>query len=125
MYQFSFEKLEVWQLARSFSAHVYRLTDSFPHQERYGLISQLRRAAISIPSNLAEGAGRSSPKDQANFYQLAYGSAMEAINQLIIACDLRFISDGELEACRAQLGEISAKINALRKSAKNRAVIKG
>ena len=117
MYSFSFEKLEVWQLARNFTAFVYQISEKFPNHEKYGLASQLRRASISITSNLAEGAGRTSSKEQANFYQRAYSSAMEAINQLIIANDLKYINHTELDLARSQVSEISNKINALRKAA--------
>lgn len=117
MYKFSFEKLEVWQIARNFNLFIYRVTEKFPTQEKYGLVSQLRRSSISISSNLAEGTGRTSSKDQANYYQLAYSSAMETINQLIIANDLNYISDAELNFSRSQVSEISNKINALRRAA--------
>jgi four helix bundle protein len=117
MYQFSFEKLEVWQLARQFAAEIYHLTERFPKDERFGLVSQLRRASISIASNLAEGAGRTSSKDQANFYQLAYSSTLEVLNQLIISSDLNFIKEPYLSHCRSKTEELANKINALHKSA--------
>ena len=120
MYQFSFEKLEVWQLARQFAVEIYHITERFPKDERFGLVSQLRRASISIASNLAEGAGRTSSKDQANFYQLAYSSTLEVLNQLIISSDLKFIQEPNISNCRSKTEELVNKINALRKSAINR-----
>lgn len=117
MYQFSFEKLEVWQLARQFAVEIYHITERFPIDERFGLVSQLRRASISIASNLAEGAGRTSSKDKANFYQLAYSSTLEVLNQIIISSDLKFIQEPDLSNCRSKTEELANKINALRKSA--------
>ena len=72
----SFEKLDVWQKARTYVKIIYQLTESFPDNEKFGWISQLRRASISIVSNIAEGTSRSSLKDQIRFTEIAYGSAM-------------------------------------------------
>jgi four helix bundle protein len=88
MRTYAFEKLEVWQNAREFSVAIYRHTREFPSEEKFGLTAQLRRAAISIASNIAEATGRSSEKDRQHFYRIAYGSLMEVLNQLIIASDL-------------------------------------
>lgn len=76
-YQFSFEKLEVWQMARKLAVRIYKQTQSFPNEEKYGLTSQIRRSALSIGSNIAEGSTRASAKDQAHFTTVAYGSLME------------------------------------------------
>jgi len=81
MKQFSFEKLVVWQKSKDLSIHIYRITSSFPKEEKFGLISQLRRCAVSIASNLAEGSGRNSSKDKARFSEIAYGSLLELLNQ--------------------------------------------
>ena len=70
---------------------MYALLKKFPREEQYALSDQLRRAVISIPSNIAEGSGRNSQKDQAHFYSIAYGSLMEVFSQLDIACDLGYI----------------------------------
>lgn len=85
MKQYSFDKLEVWSLAKDFSRLVYKITQSFPYDEKYGIISQLRRASISVCTNLAEGSGRINNKDKAHFTQIAYGSLMEVLNLLIIS----------------------------------------
>jgi len=77
VHTYSFEKLEVWQKASVYVSTIYKLTESFPVVEKFGLVSQLRRASISIVSNIAEGTSRSSLKDQVRFTEIAYGSAIE------------------------------------------------
>ena len=71
MYTYPFEKLEVWYLSKKLAVDIYKLTKTFPPEEKYGMVSQMRRAAISVSSNLAEGTARSTAKDRANFYQIA------------------------------------------------------
>jgi len=88
---FSFEKLTVWQKARELSSVIYRLTIRFPADERFGLISQMRRCSVSISSNIAEGTSRHSAKDKARFTEISYGSTMELLNQIILSKDLNFI----------------------------------
>lgn len=116
MHIYSFEKLQVWQDARQFTVFIYKLTSSFPGEEKFGLVSQIRRACISIASNIAEGSARKSAKDQANFYQIAYSSALEVLNQLIISTDLQLISNEHLIICREKIESLSNKLNALRNS---------
>ncbi len=116
MHVYAFEKLQVWQDARNFTVFIYKLTADFPSEEKFGLVSQVRRACISIASNIAEGSARKSAKDQANFYQMAYSSALEVLNQLIISSDLKFLSDDDLIVCREKIESISIKLNALRNS---------
>ena len=84
------KELEVWKKGMVFVAEVYRLTGHFPKEEIYGLTSQLRRSAVSIPSNIAEGAARNSHKEFIQFLFIAAGSAAEAETQLLIAQELRF-----------------------------------
>ncbi len=117
--KFVFEKLEVWQLAKELAIELYGATKKFPVEERYGLVSQIYRAVISVASNIAEGASRTSKKDRAHFYQIAYSSLMEVAAQLIIARDLTFISSPENARLREKLQEISNKLNALYKSQLN------
>jgi four helix bundle protein len=88
MHSYSFEKLEVWIEAKEFAKQIYTLTSTFPASEKYGLTFQLRRAAISVCSNLAEGSARQSYKDKAHFTTMAFGSALEILNQLIISMEL-------------------------------------
>ncbi|MGB1248701.1 MAG: four helix bundle protein [Chitinophagales bacterium] len=114
-HQFSFEKLSVWQDARFFVKEIYQITKSFPREEQFGLTSQIRRAAVSVCSNLAEGTARISMKEQARFTEIAYGSLIEVLNQLIIAVDLDFYSEKELNIMRPKIEKLSNQINALRK----------
>src|SRR5688500_17910527 len=100
MHTYSFEKLEVWQDSRKFIVKVYNTTSRFPVDERFGLIAQLRRAAVSIASGIAEGAGRKTSKDQSHFYRVAYSSLMEVLNQLLISSDLMYIAVDELQDMR-------------------------
>ena len=115
MYTYSFEKLEVWQLAKKLVVKIYQITSNFPPEEKFGLVSQLRRAAVSICSNLAEGSGRSTSKDQGNFYNKAYSSLVEVLNQLLISYELNWMSQVDLNDVRADIEIISSKINSLRK----------
>ena len=93
MRTFSFEKLNVWQKSRQLSVAIYTLTKSFPDEERFGLISQMRRCAVSVSSNIAEGSGRHSSKDKARFTEISYSSLLELLNQLILSQDLELISE--------------------------------
>jgi len=95
---------------------VYKATETFPPAEKFGLTNQLRRAAVSIASNITEGSGRASAKDQAHFYTISYSSLMELYNQLIISNDLGWLSNNDLEFFKKEIGRISSKINALRKA---------
>ena len=83
---FGFEKLEVWQEGIVFADEVYRATRDFPGDERFGLTSQLRRSAVSVAANIAEGSGRGSRKDFTRFVEIAFGSLMETVSHLAIAC---------------------------------------
>jgi four helix bundle protein len=116
MHTYSFEKLEVWQLSRKLIVSVYKLTKSFPPDEKVGMISQMRRASVSVCSNLAEGSGRKTAKDQASFYNTSYSSLMELLNQLIISVDLGWLEAGQLIEIRNEIEILSNKINSLRNS---------
>ncbi len=113
-YKFSFEKLEVWQLSKGFIKAIYKITKEFPSNEKYGLVSQINRASVSVASNLAEGTSRASYRDQAHFSHLAYSSLMEVMCQLIIAKDLKMINEDNYQKLRNIAEEISNKINSLR-----------
>ena len=91
----SFRKLNAYIYAKELVKKVYELLKKFPREEQYALCDQLRRAVISLPSNIAEGTGRVSSKDQAHFFTIAYGSLMEVLTQMDVACDLGYISNGE------------------------------
>jgi len=116
--KYAFENLEVWQKSRELTKRVYQLTKDFPTEEKYGLTSQLRRAAVSVSSNIAEGSTRWSKKDQARFYEIAFGSLIEILNQLILANDLEFLNEKDLENLRKEIVSTGRMLNALYKSAK-------
>lgn len=115
-YLFSFENLQVWQDTRSLIKGVYVISKKFPDDEKFGLTNQIRRAAISVSSNLAEGSARVTDKDKAYFYNMAYSSLMEVFSQLIIASDLQYINQEVVTEHRTLIEKISSKINALRKA---------
>lgn len=89
---FSFEKLAVWQKAIDYADFVYNVTKDFPAEERFGLISQLRRSAVSVSANVAEGSSRSSKVDMARFIEIAYGSLLESVTNFEIAKRQEFVS---------------------------------
>jgi four helix bundle protein len=114
MYQFAFEKLEAWQLARELVAAVYVLTEKFPDKEKFGLTNQIRRASTSVAANLAEGSARTTAKDQAHFSNIAYSSLIEVLSHVLIAVDLKFANENDLAVLRQKIGPLSLKINNLR-----------
>jgi len=91
MKQYSFETLEVWQDSKEFAVKIYKITSAFPPEEKFGLISQIRRAAVSVCSNIAEGNSKRSAKDKTNYIHISYASTMELLNHIIIAHDLEMI----------------------------------
>ncbi len=113
-YEFSFEKLQVWQLARVIVVDIYKITEKFPGKEIFGLVSQMRRAAISVCANIAEGSTRGSFKEQARFTTIAYGSLIELLNHIILSSDLGYIPVNEVEIFRKKIRPLSVKINNLR-----------
>ena len=115
MYQYNFEKLEIWQLSRKLVKRIYITTQIFPDEEKFGLTSQLRRATVSVSSNIAEGNGRNSNKDKARFIEIAYSSLLEVINQLILSNDLGFIEESSLLEYRIEINELSNKLNSFHK----------
>lgn len=115
-HKYSFEKLEVWKNAMLFAKELYYITEKFPKSELYCLVSQLRRAAISISSNIAEGSTRKSFKDQSRFTEIAYGSLLEVLNQLIFSNSLGYIDADNLIYLRIKIEEIARQLNALKKS---------
>lgn len=116
LYQFSFEKLEIWRLARELAKFIYDTTRSFPADEKFGLVSQMRRAAVSVAANIAEGSSRNTAKDQAKFTTIAYSSLMELFNHLIISTDLGYISETEIPAYRQRIQLLSVKLSNFRAS---------
>jgi len=114
---YGFEKHAVWQEVHNFVKSICIMKKSFSKEEKYGLTDQLCRAAVSVSSNFAEGSSRTSSKDQSHFYQLAYSSLMEVLNQFILCFDLGDIVREDLLTMRASIGKISFQINQMRKSA--------
>ena len=113
-----FKELEIWKRSRLFCSEIYQITSSFPSDEKFGLTNQLRRAAVSIPSNIAEGSSRNSNKDFSRFLEIAIGSAYEIETQVLIAFDLGFVSTDECEKSVNELAEIIKMISRFRSTLK-------
>lgn len=107
------ENLDVWKKGMSFVVALYKATERFPKDERFGLTSQLRRAAVSIPANIAEGAGRKSPKEFAYFLSNSQGSASEVDTELDLANRLNYIDESTYLALRSSLDEIGRMLTGL------------
>ncbi len=116
---YHFEKLEVWQQSRQVVVAVYKLMKKFPAEERYGLCDQLRRAVISVPSNIAEGISRIAVKETIHFLEIAFGSLMEVYCQLQIAVDLEYITEEDFEQIKPLIHSTSNMLNGLHKAKKN------
>jgi four helix bundle protein len=113
---FNFEKLDVWQKAIDFADLIYSETRTFPSDERFGLTNQLRRAAVSISSNIAEGSSRSSKSDFARFAEIATGSVFEVVSQAFIAHRQSFLSEDQFRKIYTDAEELSRMLSGLRKS---------
>ena len=120
MHSYSFERLEVWHLARQLVKDIYRISKKFPEDERFGLTHQIRKASISISSNIAEGSSRRTGKDQGRFTEIAFGSLMEVLNQLITAFDLEYIEYAEVENERPLIDVLANKLNKLHDTQMNK-----
>jgi len=107
----SHESLEVWRRGVEFVVSIYRVTEKFPSDERFGLVSQLRRAAVSIPANIAEGAARDYIKEKLRFISIAQGSASEVSTELLISQKLGFINVTESEKLREECEEIGKMLS--------------
>ena len=114
----SFRELRVWQLGMDLAERIYILTDSFPKSETYGITSQIRRSAVSIPSNLAEGHGRNSTKEFLQFIAISFGSICELETQILLSYRLKYINKDDLETILALLTETSKTIRGLQKALK-------
>ena len=113
---FNFEKLDAWDKAIKLANLIYAATRSFPADERFGLTNQLRRAAVSISSNLAEGCPRSSRQDFARFVEIATGSAFEVASQAVIARDQGYLSEANYQLITVAASEITRMLSGLRHS---------
>lgn len=115
----SFTKLETWQEAHRLVLEAYALSKLFPKEEMFGLANQMRRASVSITSNIAEGFSRQSYKGKAQFYSVALGSLTEVQSQLLIARDLGYIQKSEFDEIASQTIKVHKMLNGLIKSSKN------
>jgi len=112
--KYSYKNLDAYKESKSLVLLVYRLLRQFPKEEQYALCDQLRRAVISVPSNIAEGSGRFSSKEQVHFLEIAYGSLQEVECQLDIAHDLEYISDDDLKVSEGQIRKVGALLAGMR-----------
>ena len=103
MKTYTFEKLECWKHAKDLAVWIYAATNGYPAEEKFGIVSQMRRAAISIASNLAEGTSRSSKKVQAHFSTLSYSNAIELLNDIIISMELNYLSKEQYNEGRRKI----------------------
>ena len=117
---YSFEGLEVWKSSMNLVVTVYDLMKQFPTTERYALCDQLRRSIVSVPSNIAEGSGRSSLREKVRFIEIAYGSLLEAYCQLSIAAKLNYITSKDFNSLKDQISCISKMLSKLRSSFKSK-----
>jgi four helix bundle protein len=116
----SYKDLDVWKKSFAFSLEIYKTTAAFPSEEKFGIISQLRRAAVSIPSNIAEGWSRKSTKSYIQFLNVAVGSVAEAETLLLLSFELKYISNEAKQNLVSLLNEIARMLNALISSLKNK-----
>jgi four helix bundle protein len=119
----TFENLRVWQKAHALVLGVYRITAQFPGEERYGLVSQRRRAAVSVPANIAEGFKKRGVRDKTNFYNIAQGSLEELRYYAILSRDLGYVSD--VAALRRDIDEVARMLHGLAASTGRRAADAG
>ena len=116
------KKLDVWQAAMKSTTMIYKLTNKFPEEEKFGLVSQMRRAVISIPCNIAEGAARQGKREFKNFLSMAQGSLSELDTELELAVLLGYVNTGDLQEIGDQLLRIDKMLSGLIRSLKNRAM---
>lgn len=116
MNDFFYKKLEAYKLAKEFTIYVYSLLKRYPSYEQYALCDQLRRAAVSIPSNIAEGMGRMAIKERIHFLEISYASIMEVICQLDISQSLGYIDEIELKAAETKAETLTRVLSGLRRT---------
>ena len=116
----NYKELNVWQKAYQLCLNIYKNTQDFPGEEKYGLVSQIRRAAVSVPSNIAEGYGRKSTKEYLQLLYVAYGSICELETQILLSGDLKYIEAGDLERLQQDTGAVERMLKALIKSLENK-----
>ncbi len=112
----NFKELKIWQKSRQLTKEIYLVTQNFPKEEKYDLVSQIRRSSVSIPSNIAEGSGRESKKEFIRFLNISISSAFELETQIIISSDLGYIKEQKYIILIEEINEIQKMIFGLRKS---------
>lgn len=111
--KFRFENLQVWQDARRFTSHIYAITKNFPQDERFSLVDQLRRAAVSIALNIAEGSDRKSDIEFRRYLRMSITSTEEVVTALFISLDQKYLTESEFNSLYEESHMIVAKLNAL------------
>jgi len=116
----NYKELKVWQKSYQSCLEVYKITKGFPKEEVYGLTSQIRRAAVSVPSNIAEGYGRKTTPEYIRSLYIAYGSNCELETQVLLSYDLGYIKDENMKKIQEEIGEVERMLKALIKSLENK-----
>ena len=116
----NYKELKVWQRSYQLCLEIYKITKGFPDEEKYGITSQLRRAAVSVSSNIAEGYGRKTTPEYIQFLYIAYGSTCEMETQILLSGDLGYITTGKLEMLIEGIREVERMLKALIKSLENK-----
>ena len=112
---FSFQKMKLYQLAKELAIYSYQLTEKYPQNERYAIMNQINRAAVSVPSNIAEGTSRRSNKEKLNFINIAYGSLMELVCQMEISYELKYITKEENDTIIQKTKDLAVKMSNYKK----------
>jgi four helix bundle protein len=120
MNDFFYKKLEAYKLAKEFTIYVYSLLKAYPIYEQYAICDQLRRAAVSVPSNIAEGMGRMSVKERLHFLEISYASIMEVLCQLDISLSLGYINEAQLSEAESLATTLTKVMSGLRNSLENK-----
>jgi len=118
----NYKELKAWQRSYQLCLETYKITKRFPNEEKYGLTSQIRRAAVSVPSNIAEGYGRKTTPEYIRFLYIAYGSICELETQILLSGDLGYIETGKLEILQEGIGEVERMLKGLIKSLERKAL---
>ena len=119
-YNYTYRKLNVYQLSKTLVKDIYGMTAEFPVNEKYALSDQMRRAVVSVPSNIAEGTSKTSPKEQCHFLEISYGSLMELMCQTEIAYDLCYINKDQFSQIEEEIGNIYKMLSSMQASLKSR-----
>jgi four helix bundle protein len=119
----NYKELKVWQRSYQLCLEVYKITKIFPKEETYGLTSQIRRSAVSLPSNIAEGYGRKTTLEYVRSLYIAYGSNCELETQILLSGDLGYIEAAKLRKLHDEIGEVERMLKALIKSLENKSPI--